>query len=232
MQVSHDARGKRVYADGDDAVAMLLCTEDLSAVLEDNNMRKEPYEAEAPLDLQQLHKQACESIHVMARVLHDRSVPPHLHTYINAYELWYACVDGMRNTENQQPEHPKHDAAAYLQRMPLSKLAVLLPVVCFWISVKCCDVQTLALCAQKVLHVIREVHTHRGDMQKYTYKELLDTEHAVVQLLDFDFLRSQEKIDNMENIIRVTYKDDYDSKNAQREILRIIFDLFNTVGIY
>ena len=231
MQVSHDPRGKRVYADADDAVAMLICTEDLPAcVLENTDMRKEPNEAEARFDLQELHKDACESIYVMAEKLHDLSVRPHLHTYINVYKLWFACMHAIGIAENQQPEHSKHDATAYFQRMPRRKLAVLLPAVCFWISVKCCDIQTLVICAKHVLGMIQEVHKRRGDMQEYTYKDLFETEHSVLQLLDFDILHSQEQIDNMEKMTRVHYKDDYDSEKTQRKILRIFFDLFTDVA--
>ena len=221
MQVSHDPRGKRVYADADDAEAMLLCTEDFAAC----HLGHTP--EEAPFDLKQVvHNEACKSIYLMAELLHLNDKFLHVHTYINAFLLWYQCIHAITKQEHQQPEHTKHAATTYIDRMPLRKLTVLLPAVCLWVSVKCCDMQSLNIVAKTLASMMLHVHTSRGDMQEYTYKELFDTEHAVVQLLDCDFLAHQEYIDSLEEIIHAKFKDEQDNVKAHSEMLSTVFELF------
>jgi len=217
MQASHDPRGKRVYADN--VEEMLLCTEDFAVC----DLKQKPQKA--PFDLK-LHNEACKSIYLMAELLHLNDKFLHVHTYINAFLLWYQCIHAITKQEHQQPAHTKHAATTYIERMPLRKLTVLLPAVCLWVSVKCCDMQSLNIVAKTLASMMLHVHTSRGDMEEYTYKELFDTEHAVVQLLDCDFLAHQEYIDSLEEIIHAKFKDEHDNVKAHSEILSTVFESF------
>jgi hypothetical protein len=205
---------KRVYAND---LSTLLCTED----------------DEVPhVELQQLpkiHQQACKSICSFAVLLHHCSVIPHVHTYINVYELWYAFMHALCDKENEQPQHRKHEATQHFKRMPSRKLTVVVPAVCFWVSVKCSesfDIRTYDL-AQMIDVVFKD----RGDddLFEYPLQELRDAEDMLLHLLDFDILKQQDKIDEMERKIRAEYADEYDSTQAQSEIVRIIYSMFNPV---
>jgi hypothetical protein len=69
------------------------------------------------------------------------------------------------------------------------------------------------------------LHEDRGDrhLVHYSLQDLRDTEDALLQLLDFDIYKEQDKIDRMEELIRAEYGDAYDSIQAQSEILRILY---------
>ena len=195
--------------------AILLCTEEVC--------REELQERQVTWSLQEIHKQACRSIISIAVLMHNKSMVPHLHTYINVYELWYACMREVFDEAYQQPHHPKHRFAEYIKGIPFHKLVVILPAVCFWVSVKCCDV--FSVTTKEVAMNIVALHVDRGDrhLVHYTLQDLRDTEDALLQLLDFDVYKEQDKIDRMEELIRAEYGDAYDSIQAQSEILRILY---------
>jgi hypothetical protein len=218
MQASHDPRGKRVYADN--VEEMLLCTEDFAVC----DLKQKPQKA--PFDLK-LHNEACKSIYLMAELLHLNAKFLHVHTYINAFLLWYQCIEAITKKEHQQPEHRKHASTTYIDGMPLRKLTVLLPAVCLWVSVKCCDMQSLDIVAKTLASMMLLVHTSRGDIEEYTYKELFDTEHAVVDLLDCDFLANQEYIDSLQHNICAQFKYEDGNVKAHSEMLSIVFESFS-----
>jgi hypothetical protein len=186
---------------------------------------EELQERQVTWSLQEIHKQACRSIISIAVIMQRKSIVPHLHTYINVYELWYACMREVFDEANQQPHHPKHKFAEYIKDIPFRKLVVILPAVCFWVSVKCCD--TFSVTTKDVANNIVALHVDRGDRHvHYTLQDLRDTEDALLQLLDFDIYKQQDKIDKMEELIRAHYGDAYDSSESQRHILRIFYDMY------
>jgi hypothetical protein len=206
---------ERAYAN--DLHRLLLCTEENA-----------PHEA--PWNLREIHKQACKSIFSIAALLHRCSVVPHLQTYINVYVLWYACMRAIFDEQHQLPQHPKHEATECIKRIPSRKLTVMLPVVCFWVSVKCSD--SIRIRVEDLAKIIDALHKDRGEdsVFDYNFQDLRDTEHALLQLLDFDILREQDTIDGMEKIIRAQFADAYESNEAQSQILRIILLMFDEVG--
>lgn len=206
---------KRVYAND---LSTLLCTED------------DEVQHVQVLELPKIHKQACKSICCFAVLLHHCSVVPHVHTYINVYELWYAFMRAICDEENQKPQHRKYEATQHFKRMPSRKLTVMLPAVCFWVSVKCSE--SFDLRTQDLAKMIDAVFKDRGDddLLEYNLQELRDSENMLLHLLDFDILRQQDKIDVMETKIRAEYGDEYDSSQAQSEIVRIIYSMFNPVA--
>jgi hypothetical protein len=201
---------------------MLLCTEDIP-------VHEAPYEA--PWDILEVHKEACKSICSMALILHHSNAVPHLHTYANVYLMWYACMRAAFDEENLQPEHRKYAFAEYIRGIPSRKLTVILPAVCFWVSVKCNE--TFSLTTREWARMVDAVHKGRGDdrLVEYNLHDLRDTEHAVLQLLDFDILKNQETIDVMEKTIRAQFGEAYESVEAQGEIVRIVCRMFQGVAI-
>ena len=185
---------------------------------------------EAPWDLQEIHKQACKSICSMAVLLHRCSVTPHLQTYINVYLLWFACMRAVFNEEHQQRQHPKYAFAEYMKRIPLRKLTVIVPAVCFWVSVKCSD--SVCVRTHDLAKVIVALHQERGDqhLMEYKLQDLRDTEDALLQVLDFDILQNQEKIDKMEETIRAHFGAAYESQEAQAHIVPIVYQMFLQVS--
>jgi hypothetical protein len=224
-----DALHKRVYAIDP---GILLCTEELQekqvhAIDPDIVLcTEELQERQVTWSLQEIHKQACRSIISIAVLMHSKSLVPHLHTYINVYELWYACMRAVFDEANQQPHHPKHRFAEYIKGIPFRKLVVILPAVCFWVSVKCCDV--FSVTTKDVAMNIVALHVDRGDrhLVHYTLQDLRDAEDALLQLLDFDVYKQQDKIDQMEELIRAHYGDAYDSSESQRQIFEIIYAMY------
>ena len=197
----------------------LLCTEDMNV-----------QEQEAVWDLREIHKQACKSICSMAVLLHRSSAAPILQTYINAYLLWFSCIRAVFKQEHQQRDHPKYGFAQYMQRIPLRKLTVILPTVCFWASVKCSD--RLPIRTTDMAKIVVALHQERGDQHLLEYKlqDLRHTEDAMLQLLDFDILKNQEQIDRMEEIIRAQFGEAYESHEAQAQIVHIVFLMFQEVA--
>jgi hypothetical protein len=204
---------KRVYAIEED---ILLCTAEMHA-------------QKAPSDLRQIHKQACKSIFSMAVILYRCSVVPHLQTYINVYLLWYDCMRAVFDERHQHPQHRKHVFAAYMQSIPLQKLTVLLPVVCFWVSIKCSD--SFHVRTNDLARMIVAVHQERGDENlEYHLQDLRDTEDALLQLLDFDILKSQDAMDKMEEMLRAQFGEAYESPEAQAQIVSILCKMFEEVA--
>ena len=197
----------------------LRCTEDMNVQVQ-----------EAPWDLREIHNQACKSICGMAVLLHRSSAAPILQTYINAYLLWFSCMRAVLKEEHQQRDHPKHGFAQYMQRIPLRKLTVILPTVCFWVSVKCSD--SLPIRTQDVAKIVVALHQERGDQHLLEYKlqDLRHTEDAMLQLLDFDILKNQRQIDKMEDTIRAHFGEAYESQQAQAQIVHIVFQMFREVA--
>jgi len=188
---------------------ILLCTEELQP-------------KQVTWSIEEMHKQACRSIISIAVLMQSKSMLPHLQTYINVYELWHACMRAVFDEANQQPHHPKHKFAKYIKDIPFQKLVVILPAVCFWVSVKCCD--TFSVTTKDVANNIVALHVDRGDRHvHYTLQDLRDAEDALLQLLDFDIYKQQDKIDQMEEYIRAQYGDAYDSSESQRQICEIIY---------
>ena len=71
------------------------------------------------------------------------------------------CIRAVFDEEHQQPQHPEHVVAEYIKRIPLRKLTVILPAVCFWVSVKCSD--SVCIRTHDLGKVIVALHQERGD---------------------------------------------------------------------
>ena len=67
------------------------------------------------------------------------------------------------------------------------------------------------------------------DLFSYTLEEIANSEHAALQILDFDILRNQDRIDTMEDVLKAHFGDMYEEKEAQSQIVRIISRMFDEI---
>lgn len=82
-----------------------------------------------------------------------------------------------------------------------------------------------------MIHAVEHNRADRtGAVYTYTLRELCQAEDAVLQLIDWDILRSQDKIDGMEDILEAHFTDSYSSAKVQSEVVLLIFRMFNDIG--
>lgn len=79
--------------------------------------------------------------------------------------------------------------------------------------------------------MIAAVQLDRGDYDLFSYslEEIGQSEHAALQILDFDILRNQERIDDMEDVLEAHFGDIYQEKESQSHIVRIISRMFDEI---
>ena len=181
-------------------------------------------------ELRVMHTQACDAICAIATHLLLHSVVPEMQTYINVYFLWISCIQAVYGSHTLQELDPKHEFIKYFKQMPHRKLAVVIPAVCFWISIKCTE-SKFSFRSKDVACMIVLVQIVRGDYDlfSYTLEEIVQSEHAVLQLLDFDILRHQERIDAMEDVCKSYFGESYREKEEQSQIVRIISRMFDEI---
>ena len=176
-----------------------------------------------------MHMQACKSICAIGTELQRCSSAPQMHTYINAYFLWNAWTQAMCSAATLRQGDPKHASINLLKQLSSRKVTVMIPAVCFWLSVKCTE--TWCITVNDLACMIDAVERDRADytMGTYTLRELCQAEDAVLQLIDWDILAKQKKIDGMEKILEAHFKDSYSSAKVQREVVLLLFGVFNGV---
>ena len=182
-----------------------------------------------PCELHGMHRQACQSICSIATELQRCSNAPQMHTYINAYFLWNAWLQAMCTAASLREGDPKHASVNLFKQLSLRKVAVVIPAVCFWLSVKCTETWTISVndlaCMIDAVEHGREDYT-LGD---YTLPELCQAEDGVLRLLDWDLLAKQKKIDGMEDMLEAHFEDSYSSAKVQSEVVLLIFRTFTDV---
>jgi hypothetical protein len=79
--------------------------------------------------------------------------------------------------------------------------------------------------------MIAVVQIVRGDWNffSYTSEEIVESEYAVLQLLNFDVLRNQERIDAMEEEFEAYFGESYKDKEVQGQSVRIFSRLFDEI---
>jgi hypothetical protein len=187
-------------------------------------------QSRTPSELRAMHTEACHAICAIATHLHLHSIVPQMHTYINVYLLWIACMQAISGAHNLAELDPKHEFINHFKQMPPRKLAVVSPALCFWISVKCTE-SSRAFRSHDVACMIAVVQIVRGDWNlfSYTSEEIVKSEYAVLQLLNFDVLRNQERIDAVEDVFEAYYGESYKEKEVQGQIVRIISRMFDEI---
>ena len=97
-------------------------------------------------------------------------------------------------------------------------------------SVKCTETWSIGI--NDLACMIHAVEHRRADCSGtvYTLRELCQAEHDVLQLLDWDLLVNQDKIDGMEDILEAHFEACYSSAKVQSEVVLLIFRMFNDIG--
>jgi hypothetical protein len=185
-----------------------------------------------PGELRGMHRQACESICAIATQLQRCSSAANMHTYINAYFLWHAWMQAMFAGATLRESDPKHASINLFTQLSPHKMTVMIPALCFWISIKCTETWSISVndlaCMIHAIEHSREDRT--GAVYTYTLRELCQAEDAVLQLLDWDILRSQDNIDGMEDILEAHFTDTYSSAKVQSQVVLLLFHMFNDIG--
>jgi len=172
-----------------------------------------------------MHKIACKSICAMSMIVQCAKSTVLVPTQINVYFVWMAWMEVMCNTF--PPMHPKTLHIQYLKSMTLEKLAVLIPAVCFSLCQKCSETWNVT-CSELVI-VIAVVQAQMNLSSFHcTVQEIVDAEHAVVQLLDFDILKHQENVDSIEDILRQKFEDYEHIENCVSTQKEVAFALYHT----
>ena len=198
------------------------------------NFLLQPFAGDAvyavPLQLQDMHKRACKTICAATMIVHMKSrgsaiilVP----TQINVYFVWLAWMQAMHSI-SLQTMHPKAVYAEYFKSMAPEKIVVLLPVVCLWICVKC--METWEFRSKDILRIMHGVQQARNYQVHFTFEDVLNAEHVLLQLIDFDVLKNQDSIDKIEDILRAhldNFEDMHVSVDAQ--VVRSLFCVFHDV---
>jgi hypothetical protein len=185
-----------------------------------------------PDELRGMHQEACESICAVGTELQRCSSAPHMHTYINAYFLWHAWMQAMFAGATLRESDPKHASINLFKQLSPHKMTVMIPALCFWISVKCTETWSIGVndlaC---MIHAVEHSRPDRtGAVYTYTLRELCQAEDAVLQLIDWDIFGSQDKIDGMEDILEAHFRDSYSSAKVQSEVVLLLFRMFNDIG--
>ena len=183
-----------------------------------------------PVQLHDMHKRACTTICAATMLVHTKSrgnsiilVP----TQINVYFVWLAWMQAMHATY-LQPMHPKADYADYFKNMEPEKIVVLLPVVCLWICVKC--MESWKLGCKDILRLLQGVQQSRNYQVHFTFEDVLNTEHILLQLIDCDVLKNQENVDRIEDILSAhlnNFEEVY--VTADQHVVRSLFCIFYDV---
>ena len=183
-----------------------------------------------PCKLRAMHKEACKSICAVSMTVRRVNSTVLIPTQINVYFVWVAWMEAMCCT-TLEPMHPKMVYIQYFKGMTLEKLAVLIPAVCFSLCQKCSETWNVT-CSQ-LERVIAAVQRAKNICSfQCTMQDVVDTEHAILQLLDFDILKHQENVDAIEDILREhleDFKRIEECVNAQTEVARSLYHTFHDV---
>ena len=90
--------------------------------------------------------------------------------------------------------------------------------------------ETWQLAAKDIVRLLQGVQKARNYHVHFTFEDVLNAEHILLQLIDFEILKNQETIDRIEDILRAhlnNFEDMYVSADAQ--VLRSLFCVFHDV---
>ena len=154
-----------------------------------------------PPQWESVHHNACNTISAATTIVHLLSRGTTIilaHTQINVYFVWLAWMQAMHSA-TLDPLHPKAMDAEYFRNMTPEKMVVLVPVVCLWVCVKCTE--TWVLRCKDVLCIIERVKRVRNCRVHITLQDVVHAERFLLNLIDFDVMKSQTLIDGIEDIM-------------------------------
>jgi hypothetical protein len=183
----------------------------------------------APPGLLVMHTQACRTIRDIACMLHRHGIVPVVSTHINVFFLWHAWMQAMSSAEALGEMDQRKPAMKAFRDMYPGKLTVLIPALCFLVSMKFIDGRQMQLTNMK--HIMDLVSQNQDDYArvKCSRAELCSTEYALLQLLQWDIAGSQERVDRVEDILYDHMGDEYRSPRVQSQVVDLLSRIFSWV---
>jgi hypothetical protein len=119
----------------------------------------------------------------------------------------------------------------YFRQMHTEKLRIIIPAVCFWISIKCFE--TWGISRLDLSCLISKV---RGALQmddassSCNLMDIKQAEHQVLRLLAWNVIRHTGSVDQMEEIFIKGMDASKNTKQVQRQILLVLYRAFSSVS--
>jgi len=109
------------------------------------------------------------------------------------------------------------------------KLTVIVPALCFLVSMKFIDGQQMQLNNMK--HIIDLVSQNQDDYArvKCSRAELWSTEYDLLHLLQWDIAGSQERVDRVEDILYDHMGDEYRNPKVQSQVVALLSRIFRGI---
>ncbi len=185
------------------------------------------YTLAAPPGLLAMHTQACRSIRDIACMLHRHGIVPVVSTHINVFFLWRAWMQAMSSAEGLEERDQRKPAMKAFMDMYPGKLIVLVPALCFLVSMKFIDGQQMQLVNMK--HIIHLITQNQDDyaLVKCSRAELWSAEYDLLHLLQWDIAGSQESVDRVEDILYDHMGDEYSNPKVQSQVVDLLSRIFS-----
>ena len=185
----------------------------------------------APPGLLDMHKQACRSIRDIACTMHRHGIIPAVSTHINVLFLWHAWMRAMSSAEALQEMDQGKIAMRAFKDMYPGKLVVIVPALCFLVSMKFIDGKHLRLASMKhIIHILSQNQSDY-DLVKCSRAELESTEYDLLHLLNWDIAGSQERVDRVEDILYDHMGDEYRSPQVQSLLVDLLSRIFSGIPL-
>lgn len=176
-----------------------------------------------------MHKRACRSIRDIACMLHRHGIIPVVSTHINVFFLWHAWMQAMSAADALEERDQRKGAMKAFRAMYRGKLTVIVPALCFLVSMKFIDGQQMQLNNMK--HIIDLVSQKQDDYArvKCSRAELWSTEYDLLHLLQWDVAGSQERVDRVEDILYDHMGDEYRNPKVQSQVVALLSRIFRGI---
>ena len=178
-----------------------------------------------------MHTQACRSIRDIACMMHRRGIIPAVSTHINVLFMWHAWMQAMSSAEALQETDQRKLAMRAFKDMYAGKLVVLVPALCFLVSMKFIDGKHIRLASME--HIIHIISQNQSDYDrvKCSRAELESTEYDLLHLLNWDIVGSQERVDRVEDILYDHMGDEYRSPQVQSLLVDLLSRIFSGIPL-
>jgi hypothetical protein len=116
----------------------------------------------------------------------------------------------------------------YFRQMHINKLQVVIPAVCFWISIKCFETWMLScLDVSSLISKLRYDLSMDDASYACSLADIRKAEYAVLQLLNWDVIRNQVSVDRVEKVLMKRFDSSCDAKHVQMQTLVLMYRAFS-----
>jgi hypothetical protein len=181
-----------------------------------------------PREFLPYHKQACRCILGLGKLLLERELLPSVQTYTNVYLMWHGCMRVIADARGCDHMDPRFGIVQHFRQMHINKLQVIIPAVCFWISIKCFETWMLS-CLDVSCLISKLRYDLSLDDTSYacSLADIRKAEYAVLQLLDWNVIRNQDSVDRVEKVLMERFDASCDPKYVQMKTLVLMYRAFS-----